>query len=79
MQADSRTQLPFSRYIAQSDIAVGKIAPVAFVIPNRIAFVRERGQLLNFGYYISVRPACSFGNQVSDQLVRPFLRGHMES
>ena len=71
-QADSRTQLPFSRYVTQGDIAVGKIAPVALVAPDRIAFIGERGQLLNFGYDISVRPARSLGNQVSDQLVRLF-------
>jgi hypothetical protein len=49
------------------------------VTPNLVTFIRERRQLLNFGYYISVRPARSLGNQVSDQLVRLFLRGHMES
>src|SRR4029450_1650044 len=58
-QADNWTQLPFSRYITQSDIAVGKITPVAFVIPDGIAFIRKWGQLLNFGNYIGAgKPPC---------------------
>src|SRR5262249_9095244 len=78
-QADSGAHSPFSRYIAQGDIAVGELAPVAFLIPDRIVFICEQGKMLNFRQYLSVRPARSFGNQLSDQLVRPFLRGHQEA
>ena len=42
-QTTGRTQLLFRRYITQSHVAVGKIAPVGFVIPDRIDFTRQRG------------------------------------